>query len=649
VDGFGVTNLVAGESPSPRDREGHGTHVAAIAAGNYGVRATGTSSDFISGIAPRARLAAYKACWVDLHDLGECSDIDIVAAIDAAVADGVDVLNLSIGELPFTPIGPAELALLHASDAGVFVAAAAGNEGPFPGTINAPATAPWVTAVAASAMERADDKLADFSSRGPQWFSPDIAKPDMTAPGIGIVSATIPDPVRPEQPRGLRFKKSDGTSQATPQVAGAAALLMQLDEGRSPAAVKSALMTTADPHVVRQWDGALANPLEVGAGRIDPSRAADPGLVVEAGTEDYLRYLEGLDPALVPGELPTLAALDVNLPAVTAGVLMGHAATQRTFTSVDGTVGTWRASVEGLDGITTTATPEVFDIAPGASQTLQLDFTRNTAPFRTFTFGALVLTHTGDGRTVRLPVSVRPYRITIDPRISLESDQPSGQAVTEVTTGFQGDLWARGSAVLPPQWHDGKVTADPAAEPWRPSAAVSVHDFQVPAGIQAIAFDLAPVQEQPVDGDLDLFLYRDLEGDGFEADDHIASSLSPGAEESVQAPATVPLVAGSYRVSVQGVTTGSQPSAYRLAAWLIPDTDPNAPDVVGEARLRVTGDPDEVAPGDKVPLTLQWWGLEGEGPYLGVIAYRITETEDPSVPVIWSFVRINRRAASPGG
>lgn len=152
IDGFlGEFDLDPNEFISPRDADGHGTHISTTAAGNS-VQATlaGTKVDKISGMAPRARIAIYKACWLEPGAArGTCSTADLARAIEDAVADGVDIINYSIGSED--GINDADdLALLAAADAGVLTVAAAGNEGPAPGSINSPAAAPWVLAVGAS-------------------------------------------------------------------------------------------------------------------------------------------------------------------------------------------------------------------------------------------------------------------------------------------------------------------------------------------------------------------------------------------------------------------------------------------------------------------------------------------------------------------
>ncbi|MDO9494245.1 MAG: S8 family serine peptidase, partial [Nocardioides sp.] len=143
VDGFGADAVSAASSLSARDDDGHGTQMASIAAGNAGVdvRVHDQRLGRFSGVAPQARLAVYKACWgaPDPADDG-CATADLVTAIDAATADGVDVLNLAVGGPP--RVDTVELALLGAAEADIAVVAAAGNNG-----AAAAHPSPWVTTV----------------------------------------------------------------------------------------------------------------------------------------------------------------------------------------------------------------------------------------------------------------------------------------------------------------------------------------------------------------------------------------------------------------------------------------------------------------------------------------------------------------------
>ncbi len=145
-----IVGLDEDEFDSARDDQGHGTHTASTAAGNADVTATvfGRNMGEITGVAPRAHVVAYKACG----RLG-CAGSDLAAAIDQAVVDGVDVISYSIGSS--TPaLGPDDLAFLFAADAGVRVAASAGDSHREGAIVGSPAFVPWLTAVAASTQSR---------------------------------------------------------------------------------------------------------------------------------------------------------------------------------------------------------------------------------------------------------------------------------------------------------------------------------------------------------------------------------------------------------------------------------------------------------------------------------------------------------------
>ncbi|GAB2849497.1 S8 family serine peptidase [Microbacterium insulae] len=142
---------------SPRDADGHGSHTAGTAAGNHDVPASVEGIDFgaVSGVAPAAKVAAYKACYVGPDELVSTDDIcalsDLMAAINAAAADGVDVINYSIGGgAATTTFATEDTAFFNAAAAGIFVAVSAGNDGP--GASTADHASPWYTTVAASTI-----------------------------------------------------------------------------------------------------------------------------------------------------------------------------------------------------------------------------------------------------------------------------------------------------------------------------------------------------------------------------------------------------------------------------------------------------------------------------------------------------------------
>ncbi|CAJ1943622.1 unnamed protein product [Sphenostylis stenocarpa] len=143
--------------------------------------------------------------------------------------------------------------------------------------------------------------VASFSSRGPNLLDPAILKPDVTAPGVNIIAAYSEG----ISPTGLESDKRitpymalSGTSMACPHVAGLVGLLKSLHPNWSPAAIKSAIITSATTkdHSKRNIRTSLlkeSTPFDIGAGHIRPNRAAAPGLVYDLNTTDYLNYLCG--------------------------------------------------------------------------------------------------------------------------------------------------------------------------------------------------------------------------------------------------------------------------------------------------------------------------------------------------------------------
>ncbi|MDX6481088.1 MAG: minor extracellular serine protease Vpr [Gaiellaceae bacterium] len=263
------------DTPFDPQYSDHGTHVAGIAAGNYDTPSI-PAYGHISGIAPKAYLGNYKALTVPTFDFGlDGNSPEIAKAIDQAVADGMNVINLSIGEPEVAPKRDLVVqALDNAADAGVVSVVAAGNDYQAAGlgSIGSPANAPRAITVAAATggnFNGPADVITGYSAGGPApiSFRP---KPDVAAPGVSVLSS-IPGGWQPW----------DGTSMASPEVAGAAALLMQSHPTWTVRQVKSALMSTGVPATI---GGHEASTLREGGGRIYIPTANNPLLFTRPST-----------------------------------------------------------------------------------------------------------------------------------------------------------------------------------------------------------------------------------------------------------------------------------------------------------------------------------------------------------------------------
>ncbi|WP_210638315.1 S8 family serine peptidase [Streptomyces sp. GESEQ-13] len=243
---------------------GHGTHVASIVGGS-GAASGGARK----GVAPGADLLIGKV----LGDDGFGTESQVIDGMEWAVARGADVVNMSLGsDAPSDGTDPMSRALneLSASSGALFVVAA-GNAGPGQGTIGSPAAAD--AALTVGAVDR-DDSLADFSSRGPRTGDGAV-KPDVTAPGVGIVAARAAGTTM-GQIVDASYVAASGTSMAAPHVAGAAALLAQQHPDWTAGRLKDALTSTA-----RLIDGQRVT--EQGGGRIDVAAASRTPVLATAG------------------------------------------------------------------------------------------------------------------------------------------------------------------------------------------------------------------------------------------------------------------------------------------------------------------------------------------------------------------------------
>ncbi|KAK7380210.1 hypothetical protein VNO78_32709 [Psophocarpus tetragonolobus] len=560
------------EYKSPRDQDGHGTHTAATVGGSpvLGANLLGYANGTARGMAPGARIAAYKVCWI-----GGCFSSDIVSAIDKAVADGVNVLSISLGGGVSSYYRDSlSVAAFGAMEKGVFVSCSAGNAGPDPASLTN--VSPWITTVGASTMDRdfpadvmlgngktftgvslykgkdvlivrkqyplvymgsnssrvdtrsmclegtldpkvvsgkivicdrglsprvqkghvvrnaggvgmiltnteanGEELVADchllpaiaigdkegkelksyvlssksatatlafrgtrlgikpspvvaaFSSRGPNFLTLEILKPDLVAPGVNILAAWSeaigPSGLKLDN-RIVKFNILSGTSMSCPHVSGIAALLKSRHPEWSPAAIKSALMTTAyvldnTKKTLRDASTATAStPYDHGAGHIDPIRALEPGLVYDIEPQDYFEFL--CTQKLTPTQLGVFAKYsnrsckhslaspaDLNYPAIssvftqkTPTSFPSPVIIHRTVTNVGPPDSKYQVVVSPFKGASIKVEPETLNFT-GKNQKLayKITFTpraRQTSP----EFGSLIWKD--DLHTVRSPIVI---------------------------------------------------------------------------------------------------------------------------------------------------------------------------------------------------------------------------------------------------
>ncbi len=222
-----------GNSAGTKDGHGHGTHVASTVLGSGAA-----SKGLRKGVAPGAKLLVGKVC----NDQGACPGDAIIAGMDWAAHSGAKVVNLSLGSEPTDGTDPLSQALNEISrSTGTLFVVAAGNSGLTTQKVLAPGSADDALTVAA--VDK-NDAMASFSNRGPR-VGDGAAKPDIAAPGVGVVAAraagtSMGKPVDPY------YTAADGTSMATPHVAGAAAVIAQQHPELTGLQIKALLMSTAD-------------------------------------------------------------------------------------------------------------------------------------------------------------------------------------------------------------------------------------------------------------------------------------------------------------------------------------------------------------------------------------------------------------------
>ncbi|QCB98776.1 protease [Arthrobacter sp. PAMC25564] len=439
----------------------------------------------------------------------------------------------------------------------------------------------------------AQPQIAGFSSRGPLLAAgSDLLKPDVSAPGVAVLAG-----VSPIGTGGDNFGFLSGTSMASPHVAGFGALVLGKNPNWSPAAVKSAMMTTAGD--VRNADGTRnGDVFATGAGQVDPARVLDPGLVYDAGTDDYLAFIQGTGMDLgIPG-IGTTKPRDMNVPSFALGNLAGKIEVTRTVTAL--TPGVYKATVD-VPGVKVSVTPAVLNFSSaGEKRTFKVSFENQGAPLGQFATGAL--TWQGANKKVSSPVAVRPQSIVAASDVAFSSEGGTGSGDIRLLSGTDSPI----TMAL-----DGLSKADSTGVALVPGplnfvtdASNLVKTVQVPADRQLAKFS---VLSSDPNADFDLYVMTP-EGP--------LTAATTSASESVSIPNPAP---GEYTIyanlsaSPQGRATKASVDAAVLGANM------------GNATL--TPNPLRLANGKSGKATLDWKGLAA-GSYLGRVTF--AGASDPS-------------------
>ncbi|WP_347402082.1 S8 family serine peptidase [Ectothiorhodospira lacustris] len=331
------------------------------------------------------------------------------------------------------------------------------------------------------------DRVASYSSRGWNRQVPDVIKPDVVAPGSAILAPVVD---------GAGYAVWNGTSMASPHVAGVLALITALHPDWTPAQARSAIMTTARPEGIKNHDDQPATPFDRGSGRVDAAGAISAPLVLDETGPGY----EAANPSLRwENASPDVGDPSrLNLASLGRGACVLDCGWSRRLTNVSGETTHWEAVAELEDGRPMEVSPRSFSLRPGQSQDLRLVATQHEGgELGVFRHGSLTLTEAaGAVRTLTMPISIRDTMAHLprDIRIhTLEREDTRRyervEALPDVEFATHGLI--RGIEV------SGVLDSDPTPEyPFNGDGGVFMESISVPEGAWVLFVDLG-ITESP--------------------------------------------------------------------------------------------------------------------------------------------------------
>lgn len=428
-------------------------------------------------------------------------------------------------------------------------------------------------------------QMAAFSSRGPSnAVNSDLLKPDLAAPGVGVLAGMSPIN------GGEEFGFLSGTSMAAPQVAGLGALLLAKNPDWSPAIVKSALMTTAADVVTE--DGSVNHDnFATGAGEVDPARMASPGLAYDASLSDWAGLLQGSGINLGMDPKINIAAKDANVPSFALGTLVGEVSVKRTVTALEGGRYTVSADVPGIE---VRVEPAVLKMDKGDKASFTVTFKNAGAAFGEFAMGEL--TWSGAGRTVTSPVAVRPVAVRAQQSVVVQSEGTKGEAAIKVQSGTNDPLDLKVAGLAKADALTGERTPEPGLIN---DASALVSRLVVPEGA---ALARMGIDAATKGADWDLYVVTPT--------GEMLKSTAAGSKEEVLITAPEPGVYGVYAHLYAAPEGATQASATLHTAAVTSDA----------GNLAVDPDPLELANGQSGEVRAHWNGLDS-GSWTGLVSF----------------------------
>ena len=439
--------------------------------------------------------------------------------------------------------------------------------------------------------------MASFSSRGPNLGNVSILKPDITAPGVDVIAGLVPALSQAQHDAVIAGTFTpppasgsiSGTSMSSPHIAGIAALVKQLHPTWSPAAIKSALMTSAGPVLLASGATDVGR-FGYGSGHVNPNGAAATNLVYDAGVADYSAFLCGIG-ALVQAN-PTcqtygsIQPWNLNLASLT-GEVVGKLTLRRTVTNRGPAAATYVGSAS-LSGYTVSVVPSTLTLPPGQSASFNVNVTRTSAALGAWVFGELVWS---DGTSqVKSPLTVRGLLFSAPFEIS--DSRATGTKLVSVTTGYEGRVVALARALVAAQRDTGTATTN----------SRQCYPVAVPAGTLHARFALFNADTAGgalSDLDLEIVLSGSV----------IGSSGTGTSDERVD---LVSPAAGAYSACVVGYAPAAGSAAYTVSSWVV-----GSAGGVGDLRAAAAG---KASPGGTASVGLRWSAVPSQRS-LGLVDY----------------------------